>query len=367
MKINMNVFITLSLFSFAILMGSCSGEHRETKEAIAPIAVRLASPKVHEGRYVQASGKIVPKETATISTRVMGFVTGIYGKTGDRVKKGTLLVTISDNDIKAKRAQAQAMVAEAEAALKDAKKDHERFQELLAKQSASVKEFENATLNYNSIKAKAEAAHQMLAEAESMLRYTNITAPFDGVITQQVIDVGNIANPGMPILVLEQTGGYEVIASVSEEDMISIKSGASAEITVKSTDQVLAGKVIEVSPSSQMSGGQYVIKMNIPNTEKAPIYSGMYVQVRIPVAQVASLNSVFVPASAILRNDQLTGLYTVTENKTALLRWVRLGKVRGEEVEILSGLNNNEQFVIDSEGKLYNGAPVVIQQNLTSR
>ena len=207
----------------------------------------------------------------------MGFITSIKVKAGDQVKKGQLLATISNADIQAKKAQAQAMVSEAEAALKDAQKDYERFAELYKQNSASSKEFENATLHYNSIKAKAEAAQQMQNEAEAMLAYTNLTAPFSGIITQKNIDAGSMANPGMPILMMEQAGNYQVKASVSESDIANVKEGADAEVVIKSTGKVIKGKVTEVSPSSQFSGGQYMIKVNIPEQEKAGLYSGMYV------------------------------------------------------------------------------------------
>ena len=67
-----------------------------------------------------------------------------------------------------------------------------------------------------------------------------------------------------------------------------------------------------------------------------------------------------VPLSAIEHKDQLTGLYTIGTNNTALLRWVRLGKTYGDQVEVLSGLEKNEPFIVSAAGKLYNGIPVKI-------
>lgn len=121
----------------------------------------------------------------------------------------------------------------------------------------------------------------------------------------------------------------------------------------------MKGKVTEVSPSSQFSGGQYMIKVNIPDQEKTGLYSGMYVSVSIPVAKGSGGDAItLVPTSSIVYKDQLTGIYTLTENQTALLRWVRLGKEQGDQVEILSGLRSDEKFILSSEGKLYNGIPV---------
>jgi len=365
MKISFNTPALLTvILAGGILFTSCSDNTHETEiKKDDPVKVTIAVAGAGSNNIIHASGVIESKETAIISTRVMGFITAIKVKAGEKVQKGQLLVSISNDDILAKKAQAQAMVSEAEAALTDAKKDYERFAELYKQNSASEKEFENATLHYNSVKAKAEAARQMRNEAEAMLMYTNLTAPFSGIITQKNVDAGSMANPGVPILIMEKTGGYHVSASVSESDIASVKEGTEATVSIKSNGRVMHGRVTEISPSAQFSGGQYAIKVNLPDVEKTGLYSGMYVNVAIPVDNntTSSTNNVLVPASAILYKDQLTGLYTITENQTALLRWVTVGKVQGGQVEILSGLRNDEKFILESEGKLYNGVPIIIE------
>jgi RND family efflux transporter MFP subunit len=363
----MRIHITMSftvLLATSIFFASCSEDNQKeqvSKDASVPVTVAVAAK--HFGESVHASGQIESSKTAVISTRVMGFITEIKVKVGEAVKQGQLLATISSDDILAKKAQAQAMVAEAEAALIDAQKDHERFAELYKKESASSKEFENATLHYNSIKSKAEAARQMQKEVEAMLSYTNLKAPFSGVVTEKNMDAGNMANPGAPILVVEQTGTYQVKASVSESDIAQINAGEEAVIVIKSTGKILRGKVSEVSPSSKFSGGQYMIIISIPEPDSKGLFPGMSVNVSIASTARSSISKdiVVVPASAIIHKDQLTGIYSINENATASLRWVKLGRTYGDYVEILSGLSSQEKFILASEGKLYNGVPVVIK------
>lgn len=340
---------------------ACSGNQKEnqsTKEEA--VSVTLGSVSTQSSNYITTSGQVTSKETAVISTRVMGFVTGFKVKVGDKVQKGQLLVTISNGDILAKRAQAQALITEAEAALKDAKKDYDRYEELYKQKSASAKEFENITLHYNSVKTKAEAAYQMKNEADAMLIYTNLTAPFSGVVTQRNLDEGSLANPGMPIVMVEQAGSYEVRASVSEADIANIKTGMVAELEVKSTGKRYNGKIAEVSTSSQYSGGQYFIKISLPSQQE--LFSGMFVNVSIPIANAkTNENNILVPASALIYKDQLVGIYTISESNQALLRWLKIGKTTGDKVEILSGLNAEEKFILQSEGKLYNGAQIRVK------
>ena len=362
----------LALFVLAsIALASCAGESENNKKAKKqqPIAVTVNIANKTATNFVHASGKVESTETAVISTRLMGFITKINVRPGDRVKKGQLLATISNGDILAKHAQAGAMVTESEAALSDAKKDYERYQQLYEQQSASVKEFENIALHYNSVKAKTEAARQMQKEAEAMLAYSHLTAPFSGVVTQRNADEGSMANPGMPILVLEQAGSYQVNTFVSENDISKIKTGAAAEIVIKSTGQNIQGTVSEVSPSSRMNGGQYLVKVRIDQTGKQGLFAGMYAHVAISSSAVKSSDEerLLVPGKALVKRDQLHGLYTVSDGNTALLRWVTVGKTYGDQVEVLSGLNGEERFILTAEGKLYNGVPVSVNNLSGSR
>lgn len=366
--INQKTLAIASLFAFTILLSSCSGDHQENDiKQEAPIAVTVASAGNQIDNLIQASGQIESKESAVISTRIMGFITSIKVKAGDKVQRGQLLATISNADILARRAQAQAMITEAEAALKDGQKDYERYEALFRQQSASTKEFENVTLHYNSVKAKVEAARQMKNEADAMLTYTNLVAPFSGVVIQTMADEGSMANPGTPILVEEQNGIFQVTASVTESDIDKVKEGADAEVIIKSNGRIIKGKVQEVSPSSQFSGGQYILKVSIPESDSKGLYSGMYVNVSIQGTARDQSNEgiTLVPSSALIYRDQLVGLYTISESKTAILRWVRLGKAYGDQMEILSGLSANENFIIQAEGKLYNGAPVQVKQSIS--
>lgn len=351
-------------FVSLVILSSCSHDRREgDRKNDSPVTVTVTTAGKQSTRSIQSSGQVVSGETAMISTRMMGFITDIKVKPGDKVQKGQLLVTINNGDILAKRAQAHAMVLEAEAALRDAQKDYERYTDLFKQQSASQKELENITLNYNSLKAKAEAARQMQNEAEAMLAYTDLRAPFAGVVTQKNSDAGSMANPGMPILILEQYGSFQVSTSVTESDIDLVKVGADAEIIIESIGKHLKAEVSEVSPSSQMSGGQYQVKVRIPDAEKNGLHSGMYAKVSIAVSGQSgdADHRVMVPASAIVNKDQLNGLYTISEGQTALLRWVKLGGKEGEQVEVLSGLTSDEKFILAAEGKLYNGVPVVIK------
>lgn len=347
-----------------IALQACSGKKEDKQTINEPaVEVTVTSPSQQLSNGINASGQLEANQTAAISTRVMGRITSLSVKVGDHVNKGQVLATVSDEDFKAKRAQTQAMIAEAEAALNAAQKDVDRFTALYKQQSATAKELDNVMLQYNSVKAKMEAAKQMRNEVNAMMAYTTLTAPFSGIVTQKNAEAGSIANPGMPLLMIEQSGNLQVSATVAENDINKIKLGDAATVNIKSTNKNFVAKVTQINPSSQFSGGQYVIKLSIPDNAKQGLYAGMYVNVNMETKEKATVQSdaVLIPASSIVYKDELTGIYTVSSSNTALLRWVQLGKTYGDKVEVLSGLNKNESFIASANGKLFNGAKVLVK------
>lgn len=359
----MQLFAGIGLLAFS----SCSSNEKHgTKTYIdTAVVVTVAKPSGDQKQRLIVSGQIEAGQTANISTRVMGYITSLNMKVGDHVQKGQLLATISNDDILAKRAQTDAMIAEAEAGYKNTQKDYERFNNLYKQQSASAKELDNVTLQYNSAKSRLEAAKQMRNEVNATLNYTRLTAPFAGTVTQKLMDAGSMANPGMPLLTIEQSSSYQVSASVPENEISLIHEGTTVSVSIGAINRLIKGTVSQIDQSSTNTGGQYMIKIHLPDNQKPGLFAGMYANITIPVTQAIKTTitgeQVMVPLSAIEYKDQLTGLYTIGSNHTALLRWVRLGKTQGNKVEVLSGLAVNEQFIVSADGRLYNGEAVKIK------
>lgn len=359
----LQVFTALGLL---ILSACSSNAEKDTQTGTdTAILVTVSRPSADSQQGLTVSGQVEAGQTANISTRVMGYITRINVKVGDRVSKGQLLATISNDDILAKRAQADAMITAADAGFKNAQKDYDRFTALYKQQSASAKELDNTTLQYSSAKANLEAAKQQRREVNAMLSYTNLTAPFSGTVTQKKMDAGSMANPGMPLLTIEQNDSYQVSASVPESEISLIKENAPVIVNIDAIHRAVNGRIMQISRSSASSGGQYLIKINIPDHEKQGLFAGMYANITIPVTPGVKTtdagNQVMVPVAAVEYKDQLTGLYTIGSNQTALLRWVRLGRTQGKQVEVLSGLAANEQFIVSAESRLYNGVAVKIK------
>ena len=173
---------TVLLLFASFLVFSCSSDKENAKDNIDknPIEVKVYKPTSFSKNGFQVSGQVIAKQSAMVSTKVMGVVDRVHVNVGDRVSAGQVLVSVNASDIIAKKAQAQAMIAEAQAASANAQKDYERFKTLRSQNSVSDKELENVALQRSSINAKLEMARQSLNEVNSVLSYASVRAPFFG-------------------------------------------------------------------------------------------------------------------------------------------------------------------------------------------
>ncbi|MCM4167443.1 Efflux pump periplasmic linker BepF [Arenibacter antarcticus] len=350
------------LITLGITISSCGNDTKKTTSDNSPVvAVRISSvAQKNSSPFLSTSGKIEAVKSADLSTRMMGNVEKIHVQVGEKVKKDQLLLSLNNADLSAKLAQVNAGINEATAAFDNAEKNYQRFSVLFGENSASQKELDDITTQYNMAKARLESAKQMKNEVNSQFSYINIRAPFNGVITNKAINVGDMANPGMPLLEMESPGNFQVLAMVPESEILQIKADAEVDVLIKTLNESIKGKVAEISTSAKNTGGQYMVKVLLDKSE-TNLLSGMYATVQFPIAKKENTNSVQIPLDAIVHNGQLSGVYTVSESNTALLRWLRLGRTFGDNVEVLSGLSAEEHYIVSAEGKLYNGVKISIQ------
>ena len=307
-------------------------------------------------RMVTATGSLQAEKTIMVSTRMMGWVRRIHVVEGQSVSKGDLLVNIDDSDLKAKKVQAEAGITEARAVLTNAEKMAERFEKLYAEKSVSKQQLDDVTTGRDRAAAGLKMAEAGLAEVKVHLSYLSITAPNDGTIARKMIEEGDMANPGMPLITLESSGPMKVVAHLGEKDISTVKVGDIATIDVTSLDgavfQAPLNKVIRaVNPGSRTYDIEAVLGDPDPR-----LRSGMFARVTLPVGE---RQAILVPREAVIKRGQLTGLWVVQENGTAHLRWIRLGRPFGDQVEILSGMNGDETVVLSTQQPLAEGDRVV--------
>ena len=255
----MKTKITIAAIALAGISIYGCGTKEETTTVVAqdPVKVEVLSVANPDGiTTINFNGKVTAANSANISTRMMGFVDKVNVKVGDEVKKGQLLMVINNADLQAKSAQVKAAIAAAEAGFENAEKDYKRFQSLMKSNSISQKEMDDMTTRFEMMKSQLEGAKQQQSEVNAQLQYVNLTAPFDGVITNRFIEAGDMANPGMLLLAIEQPGKMEVSAMVPENQIQLMKQGAEVVVHINSINSTLKGIVTEVSSSSKNKIGR---------------------------------------------------------------------------------------------------------------
>jgi RND family efflux transporter MFP subunit len=321
-----------------------------------PVALETAG-EAAQPQVFRYTGTVQGVRRVPLSTKLMGRVTQLPVDEGDRVRRGQLLLRLDSDDVEAQQRQVQARLREARAHLDNARTNFERFETLYQQESATKKEFEDVQTRYESAQARVEALENRLAEIADMLSYATLTAPVDGYVVQKRIEEGAMAAPGQPLLVVETLDAMKVDVQVPEQDINRFEVGDEVDVEVAALETTVPGRVDEVNPSGNPASRQFQVQVVLAR-DGPPIKSGMYAQVQLRKGEETTLT---VPAEALVRRGQLTGLYTVGAEDRAVLRWVRTGQRYDGRIEVLSGLRAGERYVARVDARLQEGQRVTAQ------
>ncbi len=329
--------LTLSLF---FLTACQHGEPpRPAMVALPKVVVQVAAARlVSRVDGDEVVGTVRARTVSAVSASVMGTVRELRVAVGSRVRAGDVLVRLAAGEIDAKAEQARARFLQAEINMK-------RAEGLKAREAM-------ASSTYDTANAEFRVAQAALSEAEVMTGYTVIRAPVAGVVTEKLADVGDLALPGRPLLVIENPDVLRLEAPVPEANAASIHAGDALQVRIDALGKQLMASVVEVNPTADPASRTVVVKLDLP--KDASLRSGMFGRLLLSTQADAALT---VPRSALVRRGQLDTLFVV-QNDTAKLRLVRTGRTLSDAVEILAGLSERELVVLDDPARLRDGQPV---------
>lgn len=336
---------------------------------VAPVAMSDLSTPIDSGGVVQA------RTTAGITARIMAPVREVRVSPGDRVRAGQILIVLDGQDLAAaaRAARTAALAAEhgatagaaelqaADAALALARASHERIVRLEATRSATAQELDDATAMLRSADARVAGATARALQAASAVEsaraaadqasttdsFTRIAAPFDGVITEKMVEPGNMASPGMPLLRLEDTREFRLEVHVDESRIRDIRNGDSVPVFLGPGTSAITGTVVEVSRTVHADARAFLVKIALPD---APgLRSGEFGKARFRGRPRRALT---IPSSAIVRRGQLTSVFVIDHG----LARARLVSVRDSEV--LAGLTELEMVILSPPVGLTDGRRV---------
>ena len=344
-----------ALLALAIPAVACGGKH-ETKET-APTAIVAATAKaeaVEIADRVELYGTVAADSTAAIGSRVMANVVAVPAKVGDRVNRGDVLVEIDPQTAKGQEAQARGALAQARAALALAERNHQRFLALVKSGSASELELDMARMQYEQARGAVQQGEGAVEAASSVARESRVVAPFAGRVAARMVEPGDLAAPGRPLVTVESAAGRRLVASVpaSTATAAGLSAGQKLAVRIDGVAAELAGTVVEISPGADPTSHTFTAKIELRG---APVATGLTGRAYLDTGK---RRAVLVPAGAVVPSGGVSMVAVRDADGKARSRAVTTGETRDGKVEILSGLTGSETVLVGLASLPPDGTPV---------
>lgn len=341
--------LVLTLAVVLLLLWLTGVFHRKLPTAAPPApAPSLAGRTLVEVRRIRvpaiesAVGAIRAVQQATISPEVLGKVVEVNMQAGQRVTKGDVLLRLDDEDFKARLRQTQAQVAAAQATRDQAETEYRRILGLHQRDAAADIELQRADAAFKEAEARLEQARQAERAAAKSLSYTTIVSPFDGIVIDKHVEVGDTVAPGKVLATIHDPTRMQLIASVREALVGRLHVDQSLEVRIEALQKTCPGMVTEIVPQADAATRTFLVKVSGPCDPD--VKSGMFGRLMIPLDEEEWL---VIPRAAVRRVGQLD-MVDVADPDGARLqrRAVKLGRTRDAEVEVLAGLQTGERVAL---------------------
>ncbi len=317
------------------------GHKSERADPSPPPTVTVRTQAIESKKRVateEVVGTVRAKLHSVIEAKVSGKLDRMLVVPGQNVQAGELLAELDAREVQARLDQALAVRQQAESDLK-------RYTALLEQKILSQSEFD-------SVQSRFRVAAAAAKEAETMLAYTKVIAPFAGVITRKHADVGDLASPGKPLLEMEDSRVLRLEADVAEAVISHLTLGDKLRVRVSGVSQDLEGVVSEIAPAADPNSRTFLVKCDLPAV--AGLRAGQFGRAAMPVGETSARR---VASSAVVQRGQMELVFVVVNNQ-AQMRIVKTGKRLGDEVELVSGVEAGEKVVTEGAAGLLDGQRV---------
>jgi membrane fusion protein (multidrug efflux system) len=333
----------LTLGVALLLCNACAEpEADNAAQADGVVSVVTAAARIEPMSIeIEAVGTTRANESVQITSKASNTITAIEFSEGEDVERGEILVTLDD-------AQAQAALAEAEAALADSRSQYNRSRDLVASQALSVSELDQIAAALKGDEARVAAARATLAD-------TVIRAPFAGRTGFRQVSVGSYVGAGTAITTLDDTSVIKLDFTVPETYLFLLRRDLSVTAsTVGLPDRTFTGVVTNIESRVDPVTRSIVVRAEIPNAD-GTLRQGMFMTVDLQGEAVPTL---LVPEGAIVPEQGRTYVFVVRDGNVVERREVRIGKRRPGDVEIVEGLAEDERVVVEGTQNVRDGTVV---------
>ena len=286
-------------------------------------------------------GTVEAVNQSTVSAQTSGRIAAIYFDVNDVVPVGALIIRIRSTEQAASLMQAQAALQEATAREAEAQTRYERIGDMYQRRVVAKATYDEASAARDAAVARLIAARAGLDAAREGVSYTEIRAPYSGVVTQKFVQVGEAVAPGTPLMTGASLDELRVVAEIPQSVMEQVRGVRKAAVYVG--DRRIESTGITLFPAAQPETNTFRARVELPKGLQG-LAPGMFVKVGLVVGES---DRILVPRSAVVERSEMRGLYVVAPDGRVSLRQVRLGHVRGDHIEILAGLAGGERIALD--------------------
>lgn len=351
----------LTALLLAGLLAAC-GEPPAPKPAAQPaLELKTAPAEVRDiALTTSAEAVIEAVRQSTVSAQIAGRIVDLRFDVGDFVKQGEVIARIDERAVTQAEAASVAQVREAQAALGNARAQFERSKQLLAQKFISQAALDQAEAAYKAAQARVTALLAGAGAAATERSFATVVAPYSGVVSARLVELGEMATPGRPLMTGFDPSTLRVVATVPQAQVAAIRALGRARIEVPSLGRWVDVKSMTVVPAADPRTHTTQVRLELPADVRG-VYPGVYARAHFVVGSAPRL---LVPRAAVVRRSEVTAVYVVDERGGAQLRpqlrQIRLGDAGDEtSVEVLAGLQPGERVALEpiKAGMVARGTP----------
>ena len=340
---------------------ACGHEEPQRIEAdLKPVNVEVVDVEsVSQAKSIDVRGIVHPTRQAEVSSRVMGPVIALKVRAGATVAKGQVLLEIQPEAADGQLAQARGALAQAQASLALSERNFQRFKALYAEKAASELELDMARMQFEKARGAVAQAEGGVSAASSVAAESEVSAPFAARVVQTLVEVGDLAAPGRPLVRVESIEGQQIWLSVREGDIHRVVVGDEVGVRLDARPELgeVVGTVREIVPSADPATHTFIVKVALGDIEVPSGFSGR------AVISGDLIERLVVPAGAVHRRGGLELVVVRAADGTARTRAVTTGSMVGDgRIEVLSGVNQGESVVINAPGPVADGTPLELDR-----
>jgi RND family efflux transporter MFP subunit len=299
------------------------------------------------GNVYVADGYVEAVRQTVVASQVPGRVTALSVKAGDWIRSGQILARIDNRAAEHQAAASEAQVAAARAQMDAAEKDYQRSLTLFQKQYISRAAMDEAEARFKSLHAQARAMLAQAGVASTQTSFHALAAPYSGVVATVTTELGDMAVPGKPLLTVYDPGALRVVATLPERYVGVLKRGVAVRLEFPGAPDAVrwqTAQSVTVLPTQDPASHTAQVRLDLPpHVRLAP---GAFARAYFPVSEDGG-GTLTIPLKAVVKRTELHAVYVPNGAGRFQLRQVRLGRIAGEHVTVLAGLQAGERVALD--------------------